>query len=152
MFGKDNFRNEIAWCYRCSGNRTCKDRKLDIFLKKHDTILRFTPASASYTFNKNSSRVDTSKRANAYQHTEGSILKLCCWGSKSKEEITGNRSTTYIPKEAIGKPVEDWWADIGAWDSHIGFGVKMERTNYPTQKPKKLLQNELLKYPPTKAT
>lgn len=44
IFGKDNFRNEIAWCYGSGGASKSH------FSKKHDTIFFYTK-SKQYTFN-----------------------------------------------------------------------------------------------------
>ena len=50
IFGSEQFRNEVVWCYTTASN-TGRD-----FPKKHDTILRFSKTD-DYFFNKNDVRV-----------------------------------------------------------------------------------------------
>lgn len=45
IFGRKQFRNEIAWCYKWGGSNSKKN-----FKKKHDVILRYSKSNA-YTFN-----------------------------------------------------------------------------------------------------
>lgn len=58
IFGEDNFRNEIIWCYTAASNVGAD------FPKKHDTILRYS-ASDEYIFNKEDIRIP---------YAEGSIV------------------------------------------------------------------------------
>jgi len=52
IFGYDNFRNEIVWCYRTGGASSKKNG----FSKKHDTILLYSK-NANFKFNKLKERV-----------------------------------------------------------------------------------------------
>jgi len=84
IFGTENFRNEIAWCYTGPGRQT-RD-----FPDKHDLILRYSKTD-DYLFNADSVRVpyvklDTGK-------TQGIFKQRAILNEKGK-----------IP--------EDWWADI----------------------------------------
>jgi DNA modification methylase len=88
VFGRKNFRNEIAWCY--SGPANTKK----YFPKKHDIIL-FYAASDKYV------------------HTEIRIPhtgKLTV-GGKSSWAGTKKNVADYVER---GKLLEDWWKDIPA--------------------------------------
>lgn len=51
IFGKDNFRNEIVWCYKSGG--ASPKRK---FSSKHDVIIYFSKHPKRYTFNPQSEK------------------------------------------------------------------------------------------------
>lgn len=87
IFGKENFRNEIVWCYTWPSNTK------DDFPRKHDDIYRYTKSN-SYTFNSDDIRI-------AYK-------KLETWKTNSifKENFTLNEQWK-IP--------EDYWNDIPSW-------------------------------------
>ena len=105
IFGKNNFRNEIVWCYS-GGGQSKKD-----FPKKHDVILRYSK-SKHYTFNADAVRVpyDSDYQATVF--------------SKDTSRAPGK---TYGPNPK-GKVVEDWWRNIPR-----PYGKK--RMGYPTEKP-----------------
>ena len=116
VFGQDNFRNEIVWCY--TGPSGSKKN----FPAKHDLILRYS-RSKTWVFNYNAVRVPY-KNLNVQHKEEGST------GIGGK--LTAEAVRLY---KKAGKIPEDWWADI----SPVGR-VKRERTGYPTQKPLALLK------------
>ena len=113
VFGGDNFRNEIVWCYT-GPSATKRD-----FPRKHDNIFRYTKESV-FTFNHQAIRIPydpkSIKRA-AHALGEGS------WGSKESNWL-----------QSKGKIPESYWLDIP-----ILRNLK-ERTGYPTQKPIALLE------------
>ena len=83
IFGYDNFRNEIVWCY-AGGGIPKKD-----YPRKHDSILRYTK-SDEYTFNvEYKPYAPTTLRIPRHSLTSG--------GGKLREE---------------GTPVNDWWSDL----------------------------------------
>ena len=88
IFGYDNFRNEIAWCYRQGG------RGGKTFPKKHDTILFYTKSN-DWVFNADSIRVE-------YHGTGGYV--------STGRNIVGGKEYKVHP---LGKIPEDWW-DIPA--------------------------------------
>ena len=111
VFGGQNFRNEIVWCY-AGGGQSAKD-----FPKKHDVILRYSKGK-NYIFNKDSVRVPYDSDYSATVFADGGSGR--CQGK------------TYGPNDD-GKVVEDWWRNISR-----PYGA--ERTGYPTQKPLALLE------------
>jgi site-specific DNA-methyltransferase (adenine-specific) len=112
VFGKNNFRNEIIWCYR-GGGSSKKD-----FGKRHDIIFRYSK-SGDYRFNADNVRIQ--------YEAEGLGRKdEAMWGKhKGSDKI-------YKPNP-LGKIPEDWWI-INALNAN-----SPERTGYPTQKPLTLL-------------
>lgn len=85
IFGRENFRNEVIWCY-AGGGTPSQD-----FPRKHDVILRYTK-SKNCTFN---------------------VLRKP-YGEHSKSgrratDLGGTRSLEYNPE---GTPINDWWVDI----------------------------------------
>lgn len=118
VFGKKNFRNEIVWCYTGPGNFV-RD-----YPRKHDIVFRYVRGD-TWIFNLDAIRIPHKR-----QHVSAGRTSLAA-GNRSIEEIR-KREEELIAK---GKPVLDWWDDIGA-GSHIPKG---ERVGYPTQKPLALL-------------
>ncbi len=110
IFGKQNFRNEIVWCYTTPANTK------RWFPRKHDIIL-FYAKNKGNAFNLDSVRVP---------YARGSKLDGKGWE-------TGQ---TYSAEEVQkGKVVPDWWPDITPVQRLI-----KERTGYATQKPLALLK------------
>ncbi len=105
IFGHENFRNEIVWCYS-GGGQPRHD-----FPRKHDTILRYSK-SDTYTFNRDEARIpyDSDYSATVFAGDE-----------------TRAPGRTYRP-DPKGKVVEDWWRNIPR-----PYGK--ERIGFPTQKP-----------------
>ena len=112
IFGKNNFRNEIVWCYKGGGSS-----QMD-FSRRHDVIFRYTKKE-QFTFNADSIRVD-------YESDAAKRTSDTAWGSHK------GTNKVYKP-HAIGKIPEDWWT-IPVINSQ-----SKERTGYPTQKPLALL-------------
>lgn len=114
IFGEDNFRNEIIWCYTAASNVG-----LD-FPKKHDTICRFSK-SDNYIFNKEDIRIP---------YAEGSL-------DRANRNVIGKGGMDFdaIVLNEKGKVPEDWWVDIQRAARYPG-----ENVNYATQKSEKLLE------------
>jgi DNA modification methylase len=85
LFGYENFRNEIMWCY-AGGGIPKRD-----FPRKHDTIFRYTKTNA-YLFN-------TQYRP----YSEGTV-------QRGRTKIKGKYAEKGLRVE--GTPVNDWWIDI----------------------------------------
>ena len=119
VFNKENFRNEVVWCYKGPSNSKKN------FPRKHDYIL-FYAVSDQTKFNSNAVRVGYSESfLQRRKHNEGSagITK-------------GYAESRTINQFGKGKVVEDFWTDIPSG----GQISKKERTGYPTQKPLALLE------------
>ena len=121
IFGHNNFRNEIAWCYTGPANTTKN------FPRKHDTILFYAGNKA--VFHKDNVRVKYKKSL------VGSVGKGT--GNIWDE---GHDIARLSELDNKGKVIEDWWTDIPA-GSHI---PKKERVGYPTQKPLALYERLIL--------
>jgi len=118
IFGKNNFRNEIVWCYK--GPSGAKKN----FPAKHDTILRYSKSDA-FVFNCDLIRIPYK----ALHTDKGTNAKI--WKTEGKLQDETIRQE-YLDK---GKIPEDFWTDIPS-GGHISPN---ERTGYPTQKPLALL-------------
>ncbi len=111
IFGYENFRNEIIWCYT-SGGKSSK-----MFQKKHDVVYFYTK-SENYKFNADNIRVPYSEKTLA----------------NYKPGLKGSSYTSEVKINAGGKVPEDYWNIAIASKSLI------ENIGYPTQKPEKLLE------------
>lgn len=119
IFGRENFRNEIVWCYK-GGRATKKD-----FAKKHDIILRYG-MSENISFNIDAVRIPYSEivsKANPSRYNKSYRA------NKVYEGYTLNKK---------GKHPEDWWTIQPLTPS------SNERLGYPKQKPITLL-NRIIK-------
>jgi adenine-specific DNA-methyltransferase len=115
VFGVENLRNEIIWCYRGGGTPE------KAFAEKHDTILRYS-LSSDYYFDVDPVRIPYSEASAARLEHETNVFR----GNKKYEG--------YRPHEG-GKHPEDWWTIQPIMPSE-----KMERVDFPTQKPIELIQ------------
>ena len=113
VFGRNQFRNEIVWCYTGPSNAK------RYFQRKHDTIL-FYAKSPRTAFNADDVRVPYKGFGIQGDNPKRGIFR----GGANRERV----------QELVnkGKVPTDWWADdnltnVSAWMS--------ERTGYPTQKP-----------------
>ncbi len=117
IFGEQNFRNEIIWCY----NKWAVSGKS--FSKNHDNIFFYTKSS-DYKYNQQ------------FQERAASTLKR--FGNNeiiSGVDEKGNRLPSQISeKESKGVKMYDWW------QIPIVAPSGKERIGYPTQKPEALLE------------
>ncbi len=113
VFGVQNFRNEVVWCYTSGG--ASKDR----FAKKHDIILGYgkthetlfnTQYYRRYALIQDEKEVGFDPRIEYHKDEQG---------------------RSYRVNIAV-----DWWSDIGI----ISPNSRTERIGYPTQKPEDLLE------------
>jgi len=118
IFGENNFRNEIVWCYSNSGRST------NFFPQKHDNIFMYSN-SDDFQFQPVIVPVQEhiKKQFPLFEEETGKYYRNASRGS------AGNY------KEYAEKMVEDWWIDING----IGGRNTYERVDYPTQKPEALL-------------
>lgn len=121
VFGGENFRNEIVWCYK-GPSRSLRD-----FPDKHDIILRYSKGN-NPLFNPDAIRVPYSESflsRRKYAEGKGGI-----YAGKY------DRDTEELVEYKKGKVPEDWWDDIPAG----GQISRKELLGYPTQKPEALLE------------
>lgn len=112
IFGRNNFRNEIIWCY------TGVTPSPKAFQQKHDNIFRY------------------SKNCNFIyypQYIPYKGLHATNLVSHSSSKVANLEETKKLLER--GKAVEDWWTDIYTTDR-----VRKEITGYKTQKPEALLE------------
>ncbi|MXY40248.1 MAG: hypothetical protein F4160_15050 [Rhodospirillaceae bacterium] len=120
IFGprKENYRNEIIWCYRGGGVP-----KSD-FAKTHDTILRYSKTDA-VTFNVDPVRIP---------YSEESAERL----EYKAKAFRGDKTYDAYEPHPDGKHPEDWWPIQPLSSSDP------ERYGYPTQKPLRLYERIIL--------
>lgn len=122
IFGHNNFRNEIIWCYTGPGKVT------RWFPRKHDTVLFYVKDEKSNpTFNIDDVRIPY-KQLNV-QHQPGGNGGI-------GGNLTSNNIEEYREK---GKIPEDYWLEDRDRMSPVGRRP-LERLGYPTQKPLALLE------------
>ena len=113
IFGEDNFRNEIVWCYHGPGSP-----KMRQFNRKSDNILWYSKGE-TWTFNADNVRVK-------YKDEKQSLRRaMSTDGEFSQEEVEEYRKRGKVP--------ENWW------EMRIAARSKKEYVGYPTQKPLALL-------------
>jgi len=129
VFGPNNFRNEIAWCYLVN-----KGNFLNKYPPRHDTILFFAKTNKNF-FAGEEVRMEPSeatlKRWGAYAHENGEVPyeKL----TPGMKRVAGKDKKPYVLRGGIQV---DWITKIPGLNS----GDSNENINYPTQKPEKLLE------------
>ena len=142
IFGYDNFRNEIAWCYKS------RPQAKRYFGKKHDILLFYSKTNDYYFDWESVARPLSESTIKKYRlsDTEGRKYRLQGRGItgspiRSAKDVDQKWENTnpelvirdYLDKK-IGVALEDWWLiDI------INQSSK-ERLGYPTQKPLALLE------------
>ena len=133
IFGRANFRNEIAWCYNKWTNAAMS------FQNNHDTILFYTKAD-DYTFNKQyhitkrkQVSIDRGWETNTVQGGKRQIMVYD--RNKADAEIASKPAGHYdrvidMNRKPPGSAIPDWWEGIPYLNSQA-----KERAGYPTQKP-----------------
>ena len=116
IFGRNNFRNEIVWCYTGPGSPGMRQ-----FNRKHDTIYWYTMGD-TWTFNAKMVRL---------QHHEKTI-------SNYKEGLFGSGHADTPLRN--GKVPETWWVEAKGNGFAIAAKQKTQYVGYPTQKPLALLK------------
>ena len=142
VFGNENFRNEIIWCYK---SRPQSKRHFGL---KHDCLL-FYSKSNDYFFNwKSAVRPLSEETISKYRHLDENGRRYRLQGRgivdspiRSAKDVNPKWEIErpdlvvrdYLD-EKIGVAREDWWTDINI----INQSAK-ENLDYPTQKPAALL-------------
>ncbi len=142
VFGLQNFRNEISWCY--------KERELSkrYWNKKHDVILFYVKdKSKKYVFNWDTAiieyspstlekyrLVDDKGRQYRLREKGGEFLGKTDVSPEAEEKFPDLVYRDYIDKMPGVLP-RGWWSDIPFLNQ-----AARERLHYPTQKPLALLE------------
>jgi len=127
IFGKENFVNEIIWCYSIGGKSQTR------FARKHDTILFYTinrPELNRHIFNAKDKNVTVERKPNSHMR-----LKTDSDGREYQEKTDAKSGKIYRYYVDEGKIPEDYWIDIVQLNREDA-----ERLDYGTQKPSKLLK------------
>ena len=119
VFGRDQFVNEIVWCYAVGG----KSRRG--FGRKHDTILWYA-RTGEWAFYPDAVRVP--RRGGSHMRLVGGV----------QEKTDRKTGRIYRYPVAAGKVPEDWWSDIETLNHS-----DRERTGWPSQKPERLVERIL---------
>jgi adenine specific DNA methylase Mod len=134
IFGKENFRNEIIWCYKSPG------KAKNFFKRKHDVIL-FYAKSENNIFHGAKVRLSESTIKVWGKHFDenGKItygyLKKHCPGWYNSLMIKGEHKDDEVFLDINeGAQANDWWDDIPI------INKQKERVDFPTQKPEALLE------------
>ncbi len=136
VFGKDNFLNEIIWCYK---ERELSKRK---FNPKHDTILFYCKNSnADYPFNYDLIREEYSKVTKGkfkYTDYKGKKYRLRYKDGRSDPPFESEDTYRQYFEDEGGPLPRDWF--------FIPFlnQASSNRTYYATEKPPKLIEKLIL--------
>jgi site-specific DNA-methyltransferase (adenine-specific) len=132
IFGMNNFKNEIIWCYKTGGLST------EYFPKKHDTIFFYTKTN-SYTFNPQKETKLSNEMQRALKiHPEEFFDDNDGKGIYTWYYRPGHKKYPNGLKQYLEAYVRDYW-DIPALTN-----TSKERLGYPTQKPENLLERIIL--------
>lgn len=126
IFGYNNFRNEITWCY--SGRENPRQR---MFARKHDTIFLYTKTK-EYTFNVQYKPYREKYVEQFFKNDDEDGKGLY----QLQPDGRGGKYKQYL-NESKGQPINDSWIDIKPLNNR---GSQHEALGYPTQKPEALLE------------
>lgn len=145
IFGVNNFRNEITWKTQTSSGMKVNANKLG---QNHDTIFLYTKTD-KYTFNKvfmpvseeyinkvftQKDKKGRFKTGELQEPSKETLIKLK-EEDKLYETSGGKLRYKIYADDFEGILVDDVWIDFKSLSSNSS-----ERTNYPTQKPEKLIE------------
>ena len=133
LFGPENFRNEIVWCYRTSLRSSSY-----AFGRDHDTILFYSKSDA-HTIHPDRKDFPVSeatiKRWAAYADENGFVSNKHFAGSSSTIIDTSDETKGFYINQGIPR---DWW-EISA-NVAKGNTLEVVAGKYPTQKPEALIE------------
>ncbi len=124
IFGRENFRNEIAWCYTGPGSPGMRQ-----FNRKHDTLFWYAKG-ATWTFNGDTVRIP-------YKDPKQGLRRAMDGG----EGIDKEQARIYRER---GKLPFDWWDGFAIVARHKSIESGGERTGWATQKPLALYERIIL--------
>ena len=143
IFGKENFQNEIIWCYR--GMAVSENH----YVRRHDSILFYTKNSGKQTFNWQDITEDLSESTKKkYKHVDENGRYFRLHGRNINGSPIQNNTDidiSWLEKrpdlcrvdyldEKLGTKPKDWIVM-----DYINV-MSDERVDYPTQKPEKLIE------------
>jgi len=143
IFGKNNFQNEIIWCYR--GMAVSENH----YVRRHDSILFYTKNSGKQTFNWQDITEDLSESTKKkYKHVDENGRYFRLHGRNINGSPIQNNTDVDISwlekrpdlcrvdylDEKLGTKPKDWIVM-----DYINV-MSSERVDYPTQKPEKLIE------------
>ena len=144
IFGKDNFLNEIIWCYRDLGG----GRNNDFYKRKHDTIFWYSKSSQH--------QINEIGRGQLSEETIKVYGRHFIDGKLTYQRLKEVYPKTFetrvlqgrVPKNldevwldsSSGKQLEDWWIDINPLRIRKREADLKEEHLYPTQKPEELIK------------
>ena len=122
VFGPNNFQREIIWTLSgVSGYKSL----VNSWVRGHDTILYYTK-TGEYTFNKQ-----------YLPYSEEQLKRFSSVDENGRRYKSITKDRRMYLDESKGVPVSDVWTDIASFQTIVN---SPEITNYPTQKPEKLIQ------------
>ena len=135
IFGRENFRNEIVWCYKRMPSKSFR------FQRQHDTILFYAVSDKhNDVFNilrteisESSARTYENAKLRGYNaNLKKGMVTVFDWDKYYMAVAEGRLPANMKPIEFAdeGPPERDWWSDFS-----ILAPTSTERTGYPTQKP-----------------
>lgn len=130
IFGEDNFKNELIWCYKE------RESSKNYYNRKHDTIYFYTK-SEDYIFNYKAIWEEYSKvTLEKFKFTDENGEKYRLRYKDGRNDPTEESDKTYRQylKDAQGTLPRDWF------ELAIVNQAALEREEYATQKPEKLLE------------
>jgi len=143
IFGRENFVNEIIWCYKDVGG----GRNVDFYKKKHDTIFWYSKNKDFQVYKVGRGKLSGETLKVYGRHFENGKLTY----KKLKEAYPKTFATRdkqgRVPEdldkvwldETKGKQLEDWWIDINPLRVRKKNAKLTEEHSYPTQKPESLM-------------
>lgn len=123
IFGKDNFKNEIVWCYSVGGKGS------RFYGRKHDSIYWYSKTD-NYIFDGKNPLVASPRKPNSHMR-----LKVDEEGREYQEKTDRKSGKVYRYYVDEGKIPNDYWIDIEQLNREDS-----ERVGYDTQKPSRLLE------------
>jgi adenine-specific DNA-methyltransferase len=147
IFGKENFRNEIAW----RRGRAVTHTTADQFSRMHDVIWFFIKSERA-TFNRSLiPYAQSTLKMYRYQDNRGfyRLQELRDYSEenikkfKKENRIHEKNGKLYLKQyleEKKGVAIDDLWSDIGS----VSYEYRNENLDFPTQKPEALL-NRIIK-------
>lgn len=129
IFGYNNFRNEIVWCYTQGG------RPKDKFANKHDIIFLYGKTK-NVVFNSDNIKIPYELTS---EKSSSSFTKIDENGKRYKEIYGSDKKKKYKYFFDDGKTPYDWWTDIHQMTGRTASSGN-ESLGYPTQKPEALLE------------
>jgi site-specific DNA-methyltransferase (adenine-specific)/adenine-specific DNA-methyltransferase len=136
IFGKNQFRNEVVWCYD-KWTAPSKD-----FQKNHDILLKYSKTDNYYSKiireidNKRQLTLDRGYTTNLLKNGEKQLIVYN--GNEERDNIkqliNSEKFARVIYKEPDGNPLKDYWL------INKEHPKSLERTGYPTQKPVELIE------------